>query len=59
MNHLKNFREAKLRELLAAAVEDLHSHPEDINLKAQRRALEEEIAYVQHFGNSRKRRGFR
>ncbi len=59
MNHLKNLREAKLQELLATTVEDLHTHPQDINLTAQRRALEEELAYVQHFGNSRKRRGFR
>lgn len=59
MNHLRNLKEPKLRELLNATVEDLRSHPDDVNLTAQRRALEEEIAYVQHFGNSRKRRGYR
>jgi len=59
MNHLRNLKEPKLREMLNATVEDLHRHPGDVNLTSQRRAIEEELAYIQHFGNSRKRRGYR
>lgn len=59
MNHLKTLSEQKLRELLQATLSELSSRPNDINLSRQRRSLEEEISYVQHFGNSRKRRGYR
>lgn len=56
---LKNLREPKLREMLDSTRQELQRYPDDINLNAQRRAIEEEIAYIQHFGNSRKRRGYR
>jgi len=59
MNHLNNVDEKTLRELLSSTISDLSKNPNDINLKNQKKMIEEEISYVQHFGLSRKRRGYR
>lgn len=59
MNYLRNLSEQELRTLLDTTKADLAKSPEDLNFQSQKRAIEEEIAYVQHFGVSRKRRGYR
>jgi len=59
MNPLSKLTENDLREMLEVTKKELFSNPEDLNLKNQKQSIEEEIAYVQHFGNSRKRRGYR
>jgi len=59
MSHFNRLDEKTLREMLSRTIADLAKNPQDTTLRKQKRGIEEEIAYIQHFGKSRKRRGYR